>query len=107
MSETSLRGTTKAAQRTQQSLLRLVRESCNVLLSTQPSVIKSVTVSQSIENRGGARLAKRMAMRLAQEYHLDAEARSNGTSVVVRVSRPVVHVLRQTHAAGHTAEPDY
>ena len=107
MRETSLRGTTKTAQRTQQSLLRLVREACDLLLSTHPSIVEAVTISYPLGGSYGMRFATRMVARMAREYDLDVDTRINGGVAVVRLSRNASHSRGETNLVEQTTEAGY
>lgn len=77
--------TTQTAQ--QQSLRGLVWAACEALLAADPSLIESVTISHAIDDPDGARFAEAMTRRLTEEYCLDVDTRTTGTSIVLRVSR--------------------
>ena len=83
------------APATRQSLLALIRGGCEMLRSTHPSLAGSVTVSRALDSNDGARFVERMAVRMAEEYNLDAAARTEGRTIVVRLSRQVSHLHRE------------
>jgi hypothetical protein len=58
-----------------------------MLLAAHPPVVESLTVSRALDDRDSARLAARMAIRLAQEYNMDVDARTNEGTVTVRLRR--------------------
>jgi len=97
--------TARRARNSQQMLLSLVRGACETLLSAHPSVVESLTVSRTLDDTDSARLAARMATRLAEEYGLDIDARTNATTVTVRLSRDGGHIhLERNHSRnGHRA----
>ena len=78
---------TATAQTAQQTLRGLIWTACEALLATDPSVIESVTISHGVDDPESARFALAMARRLTEEYCLDVETRTNGTSIVLRVRR--------------------
>jgi hypothetical protein len=88
MAETSFRATVRTARSTRHALLTLVREACDMLVFAHPTVVGSITVSRTLDDGDGAALVRTMAVRLAEEYGLDAEARVKGRTIVVRLSRP-------------------
>jgi hypothetical protein len=93
MTETSFRTTHATARKPRQALLTLVREACDMLVFTHPTVVGSVTVSRTLDDGDGAALVRTMAVRLAEEYGLDAEASVKGRTIVVRLSRPAANPL--------------
>ncbi len=78
---------TATAQSTQQAIRGLVWAACEALLAADPSVIESVTISHAIDDPDSARFAEAMTRRLTEEYCLDVETRTTGTSIVLRVKR--------------------
>ncbi len=98
MAQTSAKGTGQQQRNDRQALLDLVREGCETLLATHPSVVESLTVSRVFDDGESARLGIRMAMHLAEEYNLDADIRKHSAAVVVRLSRNSHHIhLRRGH----------
>ncbi len=87
-SKASASGTTAAVRSRQHLLLGLVRGACEMLVATQPWFARTVTVSGAVDGNGSPRLVRNMTVRLAQEYGLNAEARTRGRTIVVRLSRP-------------------
>ena len=104
MAETSFRTTVRTARSTRYALLTLVREACDMLVFAHPTVVGSITVSRTLDDGDGAALVRTMAVRLAQEYGLDAEARVKGRTIVVRLSRPAANPDEEREAAGHTSQ---
>ncbi len=74
------------------AFLGLVREGCETLLLTHPSVVGSLTVSRPFGDDESARLGARMAAHLAEEYDMDADVRTTSMTVIVRLSRNGQHI---------------
>ena len=87
MIETSFTVKTSTVRSPRQALLTLVREACEMLLVTHPSVVGGVTVSRTLDDASAARLVGRTAVRLAEEYGVVADVRTDGKAVVVRLAR--------------------
>jgi hypothetical protein len=97
--------TARRARNSQQMLLSLVRGACETLLSAHPSVVESLTVSRTLDDADSARLAARMATRVAEEYGLDIETRVDAKTVTVRLSRDgdFIRLKRDRSRNGHRA----
>lgn len=103
MAEISSRATVATPRNTRQALLTLVREACDTLVVAHPSVIGSITVSRTLDGGDGAALVKTMALRLAEEYGVDADARTEGSTVIIRLTRDGHHIHRDRQNGRLTA----
>ncbi len=101
MTETAFKATVGTARSTRQALLTLVREACDILLLAHPSVVASITVSRTLGDGDGAALVRMMAVRLAEEYGVDADARTDGSTVIVRVARDAGHIHVERNNGRH------
>jgi hypothetical protein len=101
MTETSFKGTVGTARSTRHALLTLVREACDMLLLAHPSVVGSITVSRTLDDGDGAALVRTMALRLAEEYGVDADARTDGSTVIVRLARDAGHIHVERNNGRH------
>ena len=97
MRDIRLKKVADVRQTSRQSLLADVRGACETLLLTHPTVVESVVVSRAFDDPAGARLASRMAVRLAEEYHLDADVTESGSALVIRVSATAAISTCQDH----------
>ncbi|MGD0765335.1 MAG: hypothetical protein ABR978_03415 [Dehalococcoidia bacterium] len=102
-SKGSANGTTGTMRTRQHLLLRLVRGACEMLVTTEPWIAKTITVSGATEGNDSPHLVRKMTVRLAEEYGLNAEARVNGRTVVVRLSRHAAGVEDRREAAAAKA----
>jgi len=87
MAETSFTVTRDTVQRPRQAFLTLVREACWTLLATHPSVVGDIILSRNLDEASAANAVGTMAVRLAQEYSVAADVRTDGKAVVVRLAR--------------------
>jgi hypothetical protein len=92
MRDIRLKGVADDRRTSRQSLLADVRGACETLLLTHPTVVESIIVSRSFDDPAGARLASRTAVRLAEEYHLEADVTESGSALVIRMSRNGRHI---------------
>lgn len=87
MAETSFTVTRDTVQRPRQAFLTLVREACWTLLATHPSVVGDIILSRNLDDASAAGAVGTMAVRLAQEYGVAADVRTDGKAVVVHLTR--------------------
>ena len=87
MAEIPFKAMAKTARSPRQALLTLVREACDTLVNTDPSVVGDIILSRTLDDASAASAVGTMAVRLAQEYSVAADVRTDGKAVVVRLSR--------------------
>jgi hypothetical protein len=92
MRKLSLGETAETAQSRPHELLGLIRGACEALLSTQPSIIASITVARAIEHHDSAAFILKTSRRVAQEYGLRAEPRFTEAGFAVRLTRSAGHL---------------
>jgi len=87
MAETSFTMTTNTVRSPREAFLTLVREACDTLLAAHPSVVGDIILSRTLDDASAASVVGTMAVRLAEEYGVAADVRTDGKAVVVRLTR--------------------
>jgi hypothetical protein len=95
MTEASFNTTTQMGRSAQQSLLALVRGACDMLVTADPSVAQAITVSRRVGDDARAARTREMALRLAEEYDLDADVTEKESALTIRLSRNGHHIHLQ------------
>ena len=105
MAEIPFKATAKTARSPRQALLTLVREACDTLVNTDPSVVGDIILSRTLDDASAASVLGTMAVRLAQEYGVAADVRTDGKAVVVRLTRDG-HIHEDRGNGQHASQRD-
>jgi hypothetical protein len=111
MVDTASRRIASPVRATRHALLTLVREACDMLNVSHPSIVGDITLSRNLDDPSAARLVATTARRLAEEYGVNADAWTDGNVLVVHLARDPRHIHRprnnDRHASLHDrARPD-